>query len=132
LSAEGKSFMPGGSFANRIRRRFTRGESARDPKWRADRAKPSGPLVTITVDGERFEAPAGQALGVALALAGRLELRTSPTAGTPRGLFCLMGSCQECLVHVDGEPVLACLEPVRAAMNVELDLLRRLRAETRA
>jgi predicted molibdopterin-dependent oxidoreductase YjgC len=124
--------MPGGSFADRIRRRFARGASARDPKWQADPARPCGPLVAITLDGERLEAPAGQVLGVALALGGRLELRKSPTAGTPRGLFCLMGSCQECLVHVDGEPVLACLEPVRAGMRVELDLLRRLRADAEA
>jgi predicted molibdopterin-dependent oxidoreductase YjgC len=124
--------MPGGSFADRIRRRFARGTTARDPKWRADPTRPASPLVTITVDGERFEAPLGQMLGVALALAGRLELRTSPTAGTPRGLFCLMGSCQECLVHVDGEPALACLEPVRAGMKVELDLLRRMCAEAQA
>jgi aerobic-type carbon monoxide dehydrogenase small subunit (CoxS/CutS family) len=71
-------------------------------------------------------------LGVALALAGRLELRKSPKAGRPRGLFCLMGSCQECLVRVDGEPVLACLEPVRAGMKVELDLLPSLRGQEQA
>lgn len=82
-------------------------------------------MVGISVDGVAVEAPAGQSLGVALALAGQLELRRSPNAGTPRGLFCLMGSCQECLVHVDGRPVPACLEPVRAGMLVELDRLRR-------
>jgi len=75
------------------------------------------------VDGAEFEAPEGQSLGVALALAGRLGLRRSPMAQTPRGLFCLMGSCQECLVHVDGRPVPACLEPVRAGMQVALDRL---------
>ncbi|MBV9786358.1 MAG: (2Fe-2S)-binding protein [Acidisphaera sp.] len=75
------------------------------------------------MDGAEFEAPEGQSLGVALALAGRLGLRRSPTAQTPRGLFCLMGSCQECLVHVDGRPVPACLEPVRAGMQVALDRL---------
>jgi aerobic-type carbon monoxide dehydrogenase small subunit (CoxS/CutS family) len=82
--------------------------------------------VPLTLDGVAMEAAEGQSLAVALALAGHLQLRRSPTARTPRGMFCLMGSCQECVVHVDGAAVLACLEPVRADMQVELDLLDRL------
>ncbi len=81
--------------------------------------------MTFSVDGVEIEAPEGQCLAVALAISGRLTLRHSPNAGTPRGMFCLMGSCQECLVHVDGEARLACLEPVRAGLRVELSRLNR-------
>ncbi|MEJ1975046.1 MAG: 2Fe-2S iron-sulfur cluster-binding protein [Acetobacteraceae bacterium] len=99
------------------------------PPWRRDPARAAAAVVALTVDGEAIEAAAGQSLAVALALAGRLLLRHSPTAHTPRGMFCLMGSCQECVVHVDGAAVLACLEPVRVGMQVELDRLDRERAE---
>ncbi len=119
--------MPTDKLSNRIRRRMAGAAHARDHRWRPDPSRPVGTGVAVTVDGETVVAPEGQALAVALALAGRLELRRSPAAGTPRGMFCLMGSCQECLVHVDGEPRLACLEPVRAGMQVQLDRLRQAR-----
>ena len=76
------------------------------------------PLVELTVNGRALEAHAGEALAVALLAAGVRRLRTSPRTGDPRGLFCLMGSCQECLVSVDGRPALACQVPVRAGMTV--------------
>jgi D-hydroxyproline dehydrogenase subunit gamma len=98
---------------------------AREQHWRPDPARPQTRLVTITIDGQPAHAPEGQVLAVALALLDRLELRHSPTAGTPRGMFCLMGSCQECLVHVDGVLLPACMEPVRVGMQVELDVLHR-------
>jgi sarcosine oxidase subunit alpha len=78
------------------------------------------PLVAIMVDGESISARAGDPLATALALAGRLRLRTSPHAGAPRGAFCHMGVCQECVLHVDGALRQACLTPVRAGMAVEL------------
>ena len=81
-------------------------------------------LVQFTVDGREVQGYDGEALASALALSGIVVLRHSPAAGSPRGMFCLMGSCQECLVHVDGAAVLACLEPVRTGMRVSIDLLR--------
>jgi aerobic-type carbon monoxide dehydrogenase small subunit (CoxS/CutS family) len=71
------------------------------------------------------EAHEGESLGVALALSGRLMLRRSPVEGAPRGMFCLMGACQECVVQVDGAAVASCIEPVRAGMRVEIDRLAR-------
>ncbi len=81
--------------------------------------------MSLTVDGRAIEACEGECLAVALAIAGYQVLRHSPVGGEARGMFCLMGSCQECLLHVDGGPVLACMEPVRAGMRVELDRLAR-------
>jgi predicted molibdopterin-dependent oxidoreductase YjgC len=91
--------------------------------WRRDPTRSIVPTVRLTVGGAVIDAAEGQSLAVALALAGYLQLRRSPTARTPRGMFCLMGSCQECVIRVDGATVLACLEPVRAGMRVELDRL---------
>ena len=76
------------------------------------------PLVALTVDGRALEAHEGETLAAALLAAGVWRLRSSPRAGAARGIFCLMGSCQECLVVVDGRRALACQAPVRAGMSV--------------
>ncbi|QCK87838.1 (2Fe-2S)-binding protein [Phreatobacter aquaticus] len=76
--------------------------------------------VTFDVDGVSVSAPAGEPLATALAVAGLLTLRDSPRNGAPRGAFCHMGLCQECVVSVDGRTVQACLTPVRDGMTVNL------------
>ncbi|MCP1337803.1 (2Fe-2S)-binding protein [Futiania mangrovi] len=77
-----------------------------------------GAHVTFIVDGAEMEAPEGESLAVALFVNGRRTLRRSPRDANPRGMFCLMGSCQECVVTVDGRRVPSCMEPVRAGMVV--------------
>lgn len=75
------------------------------------------PTVVIEVDGEPLRAHPGESLAAALWAAGIRTLRHSPRGG-PRGAFCLMGVCQECLVSVDGRRVLACQQPVSAGLSV--------------
>jgi predicted molibdopterin-dependent oxidoreductase YjgC len=79
-----------------------------------------GSAVEVMVDGRAVEAFLGESVAAALYAAGVRELRKSPTAGAPRGMFCLMGVCQECVVRIDGRLVPACQEPVRAGMTIEL------------
>jgi D-hydroxyproline dehydrogenase subunit gamma len=74
-------------------------------------------VIELTVDGTPLTAPAGQSLAAALLQAGRTVLRESP-AGTPRGLYCGIGVCQECRVVVDGTVVRSCITPVTAGMRV--------------
>jgi D-hydroxyproline dehydrogenase subunit gamma len=79
-------------------------------------------LTELTVDGEPLRAPAGQSLAAALLAGGRTALRRSPT-GTPRGVYCGIGACQECRVHVEGRGVVrACVTPVAAGMRVTTDV----------
>jgi aerobic-type carbon monoxide dehydrogenase small subunit (CoxS/CutS family) len=78
--------------------------------------------VTFTVDGQSVSGVPGESLAVALLASGMRRLRSSPRNGSGRGLFCMMGICQECVVLVDGNPLPACLEPVRAGMAVTLRL----------
>jgi predicted molibdopterin-dependent oxidoreductase YjgC len=61
----------------------------------------------------------GDTIGAALWRAGRRELRRSPRLGAPRGMFCAIGTCFECLVSADGAIVRACVTPARAGMQVE-------------
>jgi D-hydroxyproline dehydrogenase subunit gamma len=79
-----------------------------------------GPAVDFTVDGATVTGITGESLATALLAADIRRLRYSPRSGTSRGIFCMMGSCQECLVRVDGNAVMACMEPVRAGMVVSL------------
>ena len=74
--------------------------------------------VEIEIDGQKLEAEAGICVAAALLRCGIKYLRQSP-AGNPRGAFCMMGVCQECLINSDGRTVQACLTPVRAGMRVE-------------
>lgn len=74
----------------------------------------------IDVDGRAIEALPRESLAVALGVAGIVHLRDSPRAGTPRGAFCWMGVCQECVVWVDGKRTASCMAPVRDGMRVSL------------
>jgi len=78
-----------------------------------------GPAVQIEVDGEPVQAFEGESIAAALLAAGRRTLRHAPD-GAPRGLYCGMGVCFECVVEVDGDPsVRSCLTPVRAGMRIQ-------------
>ena len=78
-----------------------------------------GPAVRITVDGVPLTAYVGETVAGALLAAGWRAWRHT-RRGEPRGLFCGIGLCFDCLVTVDGTPnVRACLTPVAAGMVVE-------------
>jgi predicted molibdopterin-dependent oxidoreductase YjgC len=46
----------------------------------------------------------GQSVAAALLASGRKTLRITSRGAQPRGLFCGMGICFDCLVHIDGRP----------------------------
>lgn len=85
---------------------------------RAEARRARMPVVRIEVDGTPFEARAGDSVASALLAAGRRELRAGPD-GMPRGVFCGIGVCFDCLVTIDGRPdQRACLAAVRDGMSV--------------
>ena len=59
--------------------------------------------IGFTFDGADIAATEGQSLAAALTGAGRREIRVT-AQGKPRGIFCGMGVCQDCLVTVNGTP----------------------------
>ncbi|HEY4276836.1 MAG TPA: (2Fe-2S)-binding protein [Conexibacter sp.] len=78
-----------------------------------------GPQVTLTVDGRPVRAHAGESVVAVLLAEGHAATRTTPR-GEPRGLYCGMGVCFECLVVVDGIPnTRACMTWAREGMRVE-------------
>lgn len=76
--------------------------------------------VEIQVDGETRLVEAGICVAAALLRHGTTQLRQSP-GGSPRGAFCMMGVCQECVLRIDGRIRQACLTPVRPGMLIETD-----------
>ncbi|MBI5030096.1 MAG: (2Fe-2S)-binding protein [Chloroflexi bacterium] len=79
-----------------------------------------GTRITIQVDGEPVSAFAGESIAAALMASGRRAFRTN-VSGAPRGLFCGMGICFDCLVTVDGVPnVRACMTEARDGNKIEL------------
>ncbi len=82
--------------------------------------EPRGPEVTIKVDGRSIRAFEGESLGAAMHAAGITVLSRSIKYHRPRGLFCMVGKCANCLMRVDGEPnVRTCVVPVSDGMKVE-------------
>jgi predicted molibdopterin-dependent oxidoreductase YjgC len=76
--------------------------------------------LTILVDGVPTPARAGDSVAAAMLAAGHVECRTTPISLSPRGPYCLMGVCFECLVTVDGVGNRqGCMTPVREGMRVE-------------
>ncbi len=75
---------------------------------------------TIVVDGRQVAARAGEPIAAALLAAGRPLMARSAKYHRPRGPFCLAGSCQSCLVRIDGQPNLrACRTPCAPGLVVE-------------
>ena len=79
-----------------------------------------GAAVTIHVDGVALATFAGETLATAMLAAGRGVFRRDGR-GAPRGLYCNMGSCGECMVTVAGRRVRACLTDVAEGMAVATD-----------
>ncbi len=78
-----------------------------------------GQAIRITVDGLPVEAYEGETIAGALLASGRRAWRQT-RHGKPRGLYCGIGLCFDCLVMVNGTAnVRACLTPVAAGMVVE-------------
>jgi len=81
-----------------------------------DLARPS---VSFLLDGERAEGREGESVAASLLAAGRPVCRTMPVGGLPRGPFCMMGACFDCLVTIDGVGNRqGCLVSLREGMDV--------------
>jgi predicted molibdopterin-dependent oxidoreductase YjgC len=77
-----------------------------------------GAEMTVTIDGEPVVAYAGESVAAVLLAEGSPATRVT-RGGAPRGVFCGMGVCFDCLVVVDGVPnTRACMTWVREGMAI--------------
>lgn len=109
-------------------------ESGNERSLRIDSNVERGRAVRITVDGEAIPAYEGESVAAAMMASGRRVFRHAEPApqqaknglagdpahgGGPRGVFCGMGICNECMVTVaDVGHVRACMATVRDGMRV--------------
>lgn len=79
--------------------------------------------VQITLNGQSVIAQEGDTVAAALLCQGIKCTRTTAITNTPRGPFCLMGVCFECLMVIDGVAnQRACMTRVHPGMCVETQL----------
>ncbi|MDN5761840.1 MAG: (2Fe-2S)-binding protein [Microlunatus sp.] len=75
--------------------------------------------TTFSFDGRDIPFRPGQTVGGALLAAGVLSWRSTRIEGSPRGLFCGIGVCFDCLVTVDARSnQRACQVVAHEAMTV--------------
>jgi hypothetical protein len=80
-----------------------------------------GPAFTFTFEGQAMSAYPGETIGAALMAAGILTFRTTRRQGRPRGFFCGIGLCFDCLMVVDGVPNRqACIVAAKPDMRVQV------------
>ena len=80
-----------------------------------------GREIVFSVNGQSTTAHVGETIHAALIAAGYRQFRNSKTH-QPRGVFCGMGVCYECLVTVNnGSTQQACVTLVEEGMEVEID-----------
>ena len=80
---------------------------------------PEGKMVNFTYDGQTLQGIEGEPISAALRVAGVLTHRYTKTKHEPRGVFCAIGRCTDCVMVVDGKPnIRTCITPLREGMVV--------------
>jgi predicted molibdopterin-dependent oxidoreductase YjgC len=76
--------------------------------------------IRVAFDERPLAALEGETIAAMLRANGIVVYRTLPDSGSPRGVFCGVGRCPDCMMTVDGElNVRACMTPVRDGMVIE-------------
>jgi sarcosine oxidase subunit alpha len=71
---------------------------------RVEKGVTRGKPFEIDVDGEKIIAYEGETISAALIAAGRRTFRHTTKKNHPRGMFCGIGLCHECLMVINGVP----------------------------
>ena len=86
---------------------------------RLDQACSQPKSVQFYWEGKAYTACEGDTIAVALFSAQVNHTRETPQSGSPRAPFCMMGSCFECRVEVNGEQnVQACMNLIEDGMQI--------------
>lgn len=81
---------------------------------------PERKLVKFTYNGKTLEGYEGEPIASALRVAGVMAHRYTAKKHEPRGVFCAIGRCTDCVMVVDGKPnVRTCITPLAEGMTVE-------------
>ena len=79
-----------------------------------------GPRIQFIFDGQPLAGFEGEPIAIALRSNGVMIHRYTARRGEPRGMFCAIGRCTDCIMVVNGRPnIRTCVEPLKADMVVE-------------
>lgn len=79
-----------------------------------------GRKVTFMYNGKPMEGYEGEPIAAALRAAGVMAHRHTKKYDKPRGIFCAIGRCTDCVMVVNGKPnVRTCITPLEEGMTVE-------------
>lgn len=74
--------------------------------------------ISFTFDGQPIAAAPGMTVAAALLAANITAFRQTAVSRAERGPFCMMGTCYDCVVSINGQTVQACMTPARAGLFV--------------
>jgi predicted molibdopterin-dependent oxidoreductase YjgC len=81
---------------------------------------PTGSTVAIHFEGQRLQVPANETVAAAILAANPGYTRTTVVSGDKRAPYCMMGTCFECLMEIDGvQNRQACMTTVADGMLVK-------------
>ena len=79
-----------------------------------------GKEVTFFFDGQKIKGYEGEPIAAALKAAGVMVHRYTKKEHKPRGIFCAIGRCTDCVMVVDGKPnVRTCITPLKEGMQIQ-------------
>ncbi len=80
---------------------------------------PEAPVFTFTMDGREVTAREGETVAAALMANGIRTFRHTAKHHEPRGIFCGIGQCTDCIMEIDGVMnVRACMTIAKPGMVV--------------
>ncbi|MDO4501718.1 MAG: (2Fe-2S)-binding protein [Coriobacteriia bacterium] len=79
-----------------------------------------GREVSFVFDGQQITGCEGESIAAALHAAGVMTHRYTARQHKPRGIFCAIGRCTDCVMIVNGQPnVRTCITPLEQGMVVQ-------------
>ncbi len=82
-----------------------------------------GKRVEFTFDGRTLEGFEGEPISVALRSEGVLVHHYTTRRNEPRGVFCAIGRCTDCIMIVDGVPnIRTCVEPLKEGAVIQTQI----------
>lgn len=79
-----------------------------------------GRIVKFSFDGKEMEGYEGEPIAAALKAADVMVHRYTQKEHKPRGIFCAIGRCTDCVMVVDGVPnVRTCITPLKEGMDIK-------------
>ncbi|MBU0951335.1 MAG: (2Fe-2S)-binding protein [Elusimicrobia bacterium] len=76
--------------------------------------------IKLWVNGRQLEAYENEPIAAALANTGLKVFHRTQELNEPRGIFCAIGRCTDCVMIVDGQPnVRTCVTPAKNGMRIQ-------------